>query len=1047
MHFMYNINGLNNIFVHNVRNLHKKERIGELMSISKKLISIALCISMLMAVPYTAKADESYDPANGEFVFQSEDMLSYIKSPYSADVSYDSAENAMKMTVNGDHNGIDPQALLDMSSLSLNADDYGALLIIYRVPTETASSVLKTELFISAGSVTVPTAGKSVMYNVSKSNTYTSQIVDLSSLSWWSGDVHSIRIDFFTNAKVGDTMYIDSVILCSDQSSAIERRDARLSSLNAIDTPDYANTDYLCTKYEYDKYTSPIWKGDIVYNEAVYPIKDKNGNSTYTLMYEPDSIISVYTSDFSSLYYEGIDFTVEGNQITFLQSGNIRLKEYTYIHPQSNPYGYDWGTYYNRTAAGDGKWEYWGQSPEFYNGYINVTYTHSDSWSGYTPEKRADQVPLTSSTIANGGSMNIVFFGDSICGGANSSSYRDVYPYAEYWNEMIVSKLENDYGCNINATYSSVGGSTASGMVENLSSGVLRYSPDLVFIEFGANDAMNESQSSSGSMSKLKSAYKSAVIEMIDTTRRSFPQCEFVLVAPFYCNPFCHYMSYFEACRDALDEIAAAYSGVVVADVTAMQEDMLSYKDYLDFSGDNMCHPNDFMARIFAQVCLESIVPGGVDPYVVSEAPPVATPDTENYSAASPGGYGWQWPEAEAYGYINGYGRTGQDLEFSFDLCLLPVKSGYTEASFYTDGGNGIDITSADVTIEGESFPIEWGTMSEANWHRFTIKVLNGAGEVYMDGELVGKVDSGVTCYDSYILFFSQNGCMAIDNIKITNSSGRVFVDCDFEDEATAKDLMGDGLGAYTLLFANTVSYDLNGAESEALPNQIKVINKSLQLTEAIPQKAGATFLGWATDPTATKADYEAGAIYTADESCTLYAVWKEDKPLPPEVTSISPVNSTITDTGSVTITVTTIGENITYSWYCSNDALLPYISGADTASITITIPEKLSGDLSAYFNCTLTDSYGQKGMSTNATLEYTVTPDEPEEPALIRGDYNGDGSVNGADANLFKRLLSGELSVEEGSVQFTRIDLDGDGALTGKDANMLSRIISGAEA
>ena len=97
---------------------------------------------------------------------------------------------------------------------------------------------------------------------------------------------------------------------------------------------------------------------------------------------------------------EGIDFTVEGNQITFLQSGNIRLKEYTYIHPQSNPYGYDWGTYYNRTAAGDGKWEYWGQSPEFYNGYINVTYTHSDSWSGYTPEKRADQVPLTSSTVS-----------------------------------------------------------------------------------------------------------------------------------------------------------------------------------------------------------------------------------------------------------------------------------------------------------------------------------------------------------------------------------------------------------------------------------------------------------------------------------------------------------------------------------------------------------------------------------------------------------------------------------------------------------------------
>lgn len=1013
------------------------------MKLAKKIISIVLCLSMLVAVPYAVVSAEGYDPAKGEFVFNSADMLSYMSGANAVDVSFDSAEKAMKMTVTSENNGIDPRALLDMSSLSLKAADYGSLVVIYRVPTDASSAALQTELFISAGSVAGPTAGKSVMYNISKSNTYTSQIIDLSALSWWSGDIHSIRIDCFTNANVGDTMYIDSVFLCADQSSAIAKRDERLGTLNAIDTPDYTNTDYLCTKYEYDKYTSPIWKGDIVYNEAVYPIKDKNGNSTYTLMYAPDSIISVYTSDFSSLYYEGIDYTVEGNKITFLKSGNIRLKDYNYIHPQSNPYGYSWDRYYNRTAAGDGKWEYWGQSAEFFNGYINVTYTHSDEWTGYTPEKQADKLPNTAETIANGGSMNVVFFGDSICGGANSSSYRDVYPYAEWWNQMIVSKLEKDYGCNVREQISCVGGSTASGMVENLTAGVINYAPDLVFIEFGANDAMNESQDSSGSLSKLKSNYKSAVKTMIERTRRSYPECEFVLVAPFYCNPFCHYMSYFEACRDALVELSEVFDGVVVADVTAMQKDMLSYKDYLDFSGDNMCHPNDFMARIFAQVCLETIVPGGVEPYTVSDAPPVATPDTENYSAANPGGYGWQWPEAEAYGYIQGYGRTGQDLEFSCDLCLLPVKSGYTEASFYTNGGNGIDITNVDVTIEGESFPIDWGKMEESNWHRITIKVLNGVGEFYLDGEFVGRVNSGVKCYDNYVLFFSQNGCMAIDNVKITNSKGNAFVDCDFENETKAQSLMGQGLGAYTKLFANTVSYNLNGGSGDAIPNQIKVIKKSLQLTDVVPTKDNCTFLGWAETPDASSAKYEAGAVYTEDSSVTLYAVWKENKPLPPEVTSISPINATITDKGSVTFTVTTIGENITYSWYCSNEALLPYISGADTASLTVNIPKKLAGDISAYFNCTLTDNYGQKGMSTNATLEYTVTPEIPEE---FKGDFNGDGSVNGADANLFKRHLAGEISVEADSEQFARLDLDGDGALTGKDANKLSRIIAGAE-
>ena len=81
--------------------------------------------------------------------------------------------------------------------------------------------------------------------------------------------------------------------------------------------------------------------------------------------------------------------------------------------------------------------------------------------------------------------MNVVFFGDSITGGANSSSYRDIYPYAEYWNEQIIRKLKESYGCtNISDYYSSVGGSSASGMVSELGSGVIQYAPDLVFIAF-----------------------------------------------------------------------------------------------------------------------------------------------------------------------------------------------------------------------------------------------------------------------------------------------------------------------------------------------------------------------------------------------------------------------------------------------------------------------------------------------------------------------------------------------------------------------------------
>ena len=67
------------------------------MKLAKKIISIVLCVSMLVAVPYAVVSAEGYDPAKGEFVFDSADMLSYMSGANAVDVSFDSAEKAMKI--------------------------------------------------------------------------------------------------------------------------------------------------------------------------------------------------------------------------------------------------------------------------------------------------------------------------------------------------------------------------------------------------------------------------------------------------------------------------------------------------------------------------------------------------------------------------------------------------------------------------------------------------------------------------------------------------------------------------------------------------------------------------------------------------------------------------------------------------------------------------------------------------------------------------------------------------------------------------------------
>ena len=70
------------------------------------------------------------------------------------------------------------------------------------------------------------------------------------------------------------------------------------------------------------------------------------------------------------------------------------------------------------------------------------------------------------------------------------------------------------------------------------------------------------------------------------------------------------------------------------------------------------------------------------------------------------------------------------------------------------------------------------------------------------------------------------------------------------------------------------VKYDVNGGGNTPA-SQTKTEDVTLILTSTIPTRYGYTFKGWATTSTATTATYQAGGSYTANESVTLYAIWK----------------------------------------------------------------------------------------------------------------------------------------------------------------------------
>ena len=71
-----------------------------------------------------------------------------------------------------------------------------------------------------------------------------------------------------------------------------------------------------------------------------------------------------------------------------------------------------------------------------------------------------------------------------------------------------------------------------------------------------------------------------------------------------------------------------------------------------------------------------------------------------------------------------------------------------------------------------------------------------------------------------------------------------------------------------------SVNYDANGG-SGAPSAQTKYYGKDISLSSTKPTRSKYNFLGWATSPTATVAQYQPGGSFVRNENTTLYAVWQ----------------------------------------------------------------------------------------------------------------------------------------------------------------------------
>lgn len=132
----------------------------------------------------------------------------HLIASHNAAIAFHSAAQGTSLTVTGE----DPNVTVVYGGV-LSADDYKIVEITYMIPTSNSKGNGVTDLFLCAGDITNPTADASVREKLIADGQYHTLTVDLSGKSFWTGDIHKVRFDFFDGCAVGDVMYVKSIVL------------------------------------------------------------------------------------------------------------------------------------------------------------------------------------------------------------------------------------------------------------------------------------------------------------------------------------------------------------------------------------------------------------------------------------------------------------------------------------------------------------------------------------------------------------------------------------------------------------------------------------------------------------------------------------------------------------------------------------------------------------------------------------------------------------------------------------------------------------------
>lgn len=364
-------------------------------------------------------------------------------------------------------------------------------------------------------------------------------------------------------------------------------------------------------------YLDRIWQGNVVFEEPICFSNDANGIPIGgALLYPPKSIQSVSSYDGKIHYVAGKDYVLEGKSLRRLPGSRIPfLPRDIYCKPYTGDPQTDW------VRLPGGK-EYMEVVDQMYCYQVLVTYEHDASWLGEAPHADPQKLSQFRKKLDAGENINLVFYGDSItagweASGANEDAIDMVTlkpysvriqhpPYLPAWAELVTDALRKRYpAAHIQKYNRAAGGSTTQWGALHAEELVCPCQPDLVILAFGMN-----------SMQEDPEIYQEKMRTIMNTVRKSSPDCGFLLVSPMIPNPEIagfqnnqlrnHEQALRDICRgDVNADIAPVH--------TAFCQLQRMGKQYLELTGNCINHPNDFSVRIYAQTVLSALLPEVAD--------------------------------------------------------------------------------------------------------------------------------------------------------------------------------------------------------------------------------------------------------------------------------------------------------------------------------------------------------------------------------------------------------------------------------------------------